>query len=285
MSDQTKERRIRRHIQAGRFYPEDPAELRQTVEKDLDAAQRLTADALPKAVVAPHAGYTFSGPTAAWAYRQVQGRPVSHVVVLAPSHHVSLAGASIFDGDAYSTPLGEIPINREIVEDLWRRSPVFETVPGAHGEEHSLEVQLPFLQVALGEFDLAPIVVSGTPTTHSAEIAEHLATALEVAGARPGDNTLVVASSDLYHGGSDKECERSDADLAAELERLDPEAFERRAASHEIMACGAGPIGISLRVAKRFGAERCQVLHRTSSNKEFPTGSGYVVGYLAAAAV
>jgi len=278
-------KRTRREpFQAGRFYPADPRELRQTAQQALARATRADLPRPVMGLVSPHAGYAFSGATAAWAYKQIEGGPHRRVVVLAPSHYVPLSGASIYWGTAYRTPLGEIPMDEAVVGALRARAPLFDSVPETHTQEHSLEVQLPFLQVALGEFSLVPILVNGTPDEAWRDVADALFDALNETRAQLGKDTLVVASSDLYHGPSEEACERADAELAGELERFDPENFARRVQRREIQACGAGPIAAMMRLVKRAGGETLKVLRRTNSSREYPTGGDYVVGYLAAAA-
>jgi len=275
----------REATQAGRFYPADPNQLREAVRRALAAAERVDLGGAAKGLIAPHAGYQFSGPTAGWAYKQVEGAPLRRVVVLAPSHYVALDGASIFQGRSYLTPLGEVVMDEEIVSSLRERKEAVQSVPSADRPEHSLEAQLPFLQVALGEFLLVPLLVGGVSDEVCAAVADALLDALRRAGARLGEDTLVVASSDLYHGPSAEACERSDAELVREIERFDPVSFQRRSRVREVMACGAVPIAVMMRLTKDMGATALKVIHRTNSYKVYPVHSDYVVGYLAAAVV
>ena len=274
----------REPTQADRFYPGDPDTLQAVIRKGLESADAVAPDRPALGLVAPHAGYAFSGPTAAWAYRQAQGHPYRHVMVLAPSHYALLNGGSIFAGSRYRTPLGEIPMCAEVVGALRARADLFADELPAHREEHSLEVQLPFLQMVLGDFDLIPVVVSGSPGPNWMAVADALSEAIEAAGLRPGHDTLIVASSDLYHGPSADACEANDAALAAELERFDPEAFAKKATRRTLMACGAGPMAIMMRMVRRAGAQQMRILRQTNSQREYPVGADYVVGYMAAMA-
>lgn len=274
----------REPTQAGRFYPANSDHLLQVVRAGLSQARREDLERPAQGLVAPHAGYAFSGPTAAWAYRQVEDGPYRHVVVVAPSHYTVPGGGTIIRESRYRTPLGEVALCDPVVSMLRARSDLFADEQPTHREEHSLETQLPFLQVALKDFDLIPVVVSGIPGSHWKAVADALSESLEAAGLRLGEDTLIVASSDLYHGASADECEACDAALAAELERYDPDSFADRISRRELMACGAGPIAIMMRMTRRAGASRLQVLSRTNSQRASSVNASYVVGYLAAVA-
>jgi len=208
---------------AGSFYPEDPVELEAEVS-------RLLADAepgpRPKALIAPHAGYVYSGPVAASAFRRVQGAPVGRVVLLGPSHFARLRGLALPDAGAFATPLGRVPIEEA----------PFPRDAFAHAREHSLEVEVPFLQVALRSFTLVPLLVGEAAP-------EEVARALDALWG--GAETLVVVSSDLSHYLSSDEARAADAATAAaivDLGRVDPEA-----------ACGAAPVNGLLLCARRRG--------------------------------
>lgn len=276
--------RVRPARQAGRFYPADEAELRSVVEQDLDKAEDVSGGEPVYGLVSPHAGYRFSGPTAGWAWRQVFDREYTRLVVLAPSHSAQFQGVALFEGDAFHTPIGDLAVDRSVDRELREQSVVPVTSSYAHNEEHSLEVQLPFAQVALGAPSLTAILIGDPRPENCAEVADALKSALDAAGARPGEDTLIAASSDLYHGPSADDCEATDRRLVDELERFQPESFLAQAARRDIMACGAGPIGVMMRVVRAAGATRMRVVHRTNSYREYPVHSDYVVGYLAAIA-
>ncbi len=267
--------------QAGRFYPKDPETLRSEVAADLERADVFDLPRAPKGLVAPHAGYQYSGSTAAVAYKQLIGHPYRIVVVVAPSHYAPLRNASIFEGGAYSTPLGRIEMHEEVCDLLRQKKHLFGYDLTAHQQEHSLETQLPFLQVVLGEFTLIPILMRGSPGPLWREMAEAIVDALDGVGARLGQNAVVVASSDLYHGPGVESCDQSDARVVEAFEAFDSEAFGRAAQERRIMACGAGPVTIMLRCAELGGGEAARALHRTNSYNECPMSQDYVVGYMA----
>jgi MEMO1 family protein len=182
--------RIRPPAVAGLFYPDEPAELRDAVSDYLAQAPAV-ADGPPKALIVPHAGYIYSGGIAAAAYSQLAHRrsQIRRVVLIGPSHRVYLQGMAVPTADAFQTPLGVVPIDRELKAGVLAHSQVVEAGE-PHANEHCLEVQLPFLQMLLGEFTLLPVALgSASPAVVASMLAE-------VWG---GDETLVLVSSDLSH--------------------------------------------------------------------------------------
>jgi len=209
---------------AGTFYPRDPLELRDVVSRLLGAAP---PGPTPKALIAPHAGYAYSGPVAASAFVRVDDAPFSRVVLLGPSHFVYLRGLALPDARAMRTPLGDVP-----VEDL--RLPRDGAV---HQREHSLEVELPFLQVTLGAaFTVAPLAVVDAGPDEVADQLERL---------WGGPETLVVVSSDLSHYLPYEDAVRVDATTAKEILALGRLTHDD--------ACGADPVNGLLLVGKRRG--------------------------------
>lgn len=180
---------IRQPAVAGMFYPADPREL-ETMVKDLLAGARPAGGA-PKAIIAPHAGYPYSGPVAAEAYAGLCARrdQIRRVVLLGPAHRVFVRGLALPDAERFATPLGLIDIDREAVEQI-RHLPQVGVMDAAHAQEHSLEVHLPFLQAVLDRFQLVPLVVGEAGPGEVAEVLELL---------WGGDETLIVISSDLSH--------------------------------------------------------------------------------------
>lgn len=182
-------RTIRPAAVAGAFYPADASQLRTMVERFLAEAQ--TGGPAPKALIAPHAGYVYSGPIAASGYRlvaELRDR-VRKVVLIGPSHRVPFYGLAASSADAFATPLGEVPLD-EPSRELLRSLPQIQVSDEAHQYEHSLEVHLPFLQVALDEFTLVPLVAGQAAPSEVADVLEAL---------WGGDETLIVVSSDLSH--------------------------------------------------------------------------------------
>ncbi|HKJ23341.1 MAG TPA: AmmeMemoRadiSam system protein B [Myxococcota bacterium] len=255
---------IRPPAVAGVFYPSDPVELRLAIRRQLADVHALGADApVPRAVIVPHAGYVYSGPVAASVYARLaacRGR-VRRVVLLGPSHRVPLAGLAAPSVEGFATPLGTVPIDREAVARL-AALPQVAVRDDAHRDEHSLEVQLPFLQEVLGRFSLVPLVVGDTPPEAVAEVIEAL-------WDEPG--TLVVVSSDLSHYHDYATARRRDAATSRAIEALDPGSIGPED------ACGCHPVGGLLVAARRHGLG-CRVVDlRSSGDTAGPRDR--VVGY------
>ncbi len=250
---------------AGQFYPAESLDLEHTVDQLL--AGVTTDKNCPKAIVAPHAGYIYSGSTAAQAYaRVVNGRDrISRVVVLGPAHRVGFRGMALSDADFYTTPLGDICIDQDATE-LIRLLPSVVSLAKAHAEEHSLEVQLPFLQRCLDHFSLVPIVVGQCPADDVARVIEAL---------WGGPETLIVISSDLSHFLSYADARQKDADTSGQI-------LACSATLSGDQACGANPLNGLLQVLKRknLSISELQVINSgdTAGDRSRVVGYGaYVV--------
>ena len=248
---------------AGSFYPGDATALAAEVSSYLADAARPPAGArAPKAIIAPHAGYMYSGPIAASIYARLaplRGR-IRRVVLAGPAHRVHVAGAAVPSALAFASPLGEVAIDSAAIEVL-RAFPFVEVSDRAHALEHSLEVHLPFLQSVLGDFALVPLVVGGASPEEMAQLLEAL---------WGGDETLIVVSSDLSHylpydsaRGRDQATARAIPHLEG---HLDPQE-----------ACGAAPINGLLRAARSHGL-RAEVVDVRNSG-DTAGGLDRVVGY------
>jgi AmmeMemoRadiSam system protein B len=203
----------------------------------MDGAEAPRLDGEPIGIVAPHAGYVYSGPVAGSAYAPVRGRSYGRVVVLAPSHRAAFSGASVWPSGSYETPLGPVPIDAEGAAELRKRGGgLVSDLPGAHRDEHSLEVQLPFLQKALGSFRLVPLVLG----SHDLDSARDLGALLDDTFGTA--DTFYVASSDLSHFHPYDEAVRIDRLLIETLEKLEVEKLSRALERGAVEACGAGPI-------------------------------------------
>ncbi|RMH25824.1 MAG: AmmeMemoRadiSam system protein B [Candidatus Hydrogenedentota bacterium] len=270
---------VRPAVSAGRygFYPSDPQELRLCLRQMFQAV-KVDQTLEPIGLVAPHAGYVYSGPTAAHAYKLLQGRRYDRVIIVAPSHYAVFPGASLFPGRAYETPLGLVPVDREFADALWNLSNVFDFYPDAETREHSLEVQLPFLQFMLPDFKIVPIVVYDRSLSNCQRVARAI---VEVTRKTSG-RTLLVASSDLYHGPGAVIARTKSLQAARAIEKMDPTTFSQGIEAGEFQACGAGPITIVMLASKELGATRAKVLALTTSYDVHPGREDYVVGYLAA---
>lgn len=250
---------------AGQFYPADSAELGATVNAMLaQAAAQIPADEpVPKALIAPHAGYIYSGPVAASAYARLaslKGR-IEKVVLLGPSHRVGFKGIATCSAAAYASPLGDVPIDRATLDRLALMPEVGE-LDAAHAQEHSLEVHLPFLQAVLGSFRLVPLVVGDASPAL-------VAAALDSCWGGP--ETLIVISTDLSHYLDYETCRAIDAKSVAAIEALNFNGLGRD------QACGRVPVGGLLDCAKRRGMHIKTLDVRNSGDTA--GGRGRVVGY------
>lgn len=246
---------------AGTFYPADPVTLQRTVEELL-----ANADAPgdpPKALVAPHAGYVYSGPVAASVYaRLVPVRQViKRVVLLGPSHRVPLRGIALSGADVFVTPLGSVALDKHAAAEL-ADLPQVAVLDQAHAYEHSLEVHLPFLQTVLADFTLVPLVVGETTPAEVAEVLERL---------WGGPETLVVVSSDLSHYHPYEVARRLDSETSELIASL---ASTHIDGEH---ACGCRPLNGLIEVARRKGMHGEIVDLRSSGDTAGPRDQ--VVGY------
>jgi hypothetical protein len=220
---------------SGLFYPDDPRELTAMVEGFLHAGPPAEDRPAPKAIIAPHAGYLYSGPIAGSAFHALAAaaETIERVVLLGPSHFVPIRGLALPGDPRFATPLGEVRVEPEGAQAALRL-PQVRMIPEAHAREHSLEVEVPFLQTLLGEFVLVPLVAGAATGEEVAEVLERL---------WGGPETLIVISSDLSHYlryEAARRADRETADRILALEPLEPQ-----------QACGAVPINGLLEAARR----------------------------------
>jgi len=243
---------------AGTFYPADPDKLSADISSMLRGVDAPRNEGLPKAIVVPHAGYIYSGPVAASAYARLRaGRDkVRRVILMGPAHRVRLRGMALPEATAFDTPLGRVQVAVDVAAGLG-----ISRHAGAHAGEHSLEVELPFLQSVLDSFDIVPIVVGDAPSRDVAEVIEAL---------WGGPETLIVVSSDLSHYLPYAQARIVDARTAQKVL-----AFDGSLGYEE--ACGAGPLNGLLVVARRRGLVPKQLDLRTSGDTAGSKGD--VVGY------
>jgi len=261
---------------AGAFYPADPTTLAKMVDDFLARATPPAVDGTIQALVSPHAGYEFSGAVAAYGYSLVKGKHYDRVVVIAPSHVDPFSFVSVYNGDAYQTPLGTVPVDKvfckKIVSgELVQLSSRGHIIPGERGE-HALEDELPFLQRAIGEFKLVPIIMGDQSYEASRQLG--LALAREI----KGSNTLIVASSDLSHYHPYDEAVKLDHKTLRAIQEWDylslSENFERRVWE----ACGGAPIVTAMIASERLGASEPHLL-KYANTGDVTGDKSHVVGY------
>lgn len=267
---------------AGSFYPADPVQLSRQLAEMFSRAKKRTLSGQVKAIIAPHAGYIYSGQVAAEAYKQIEGEQYDAVVVIAPFHGF-FKGVSVYSGDAYETPLGLIEIDRELSNAMAEKHPnvfsstVGHTGSGGHGE-HSLEVQLPFLQTVLGKFKMVAMIMGDQEESTIRAAAEALAATLK------GTNTLLVASTDMSHFHPEKEARRLDKCFEAALQKFDSNLIIATVSGGRAEACGFGPVAAVVEATHRMGGQEVEIISYDTSGSA--TGDfAEVVGYLSAVIV
>lgn len=269
---------MRKPAAAGRFYPDDPPVLKRQIQVFTESIEAVPVEGEILALVAPHAGYAFSGATAAAAFKHITGRRFDTVFVLSPSHFDRFDGVSLYTGAGYQTPLGIVPIDRMTVQALIDHAPdLFLATELGHREEHGIEVELPFLQTLLAPgWQLVPLVMAD----QSIEVARR--TAAAILHISTGKSTLIIASSDLYHGYNYEEARASVQATLVEIEKGDPIAFIQGINAGTCQACGSGPIAVVMHMAHHSGVCETDILAHTTSADVTGDRSGYVVGYGAA---
>ncbi len=252
---------VRSPAVAGMFYPADTSELTRLVRDYISAG--APGETIPKAIIAPHAGYVYSGPIAGTAYARLANArsAIRRVILLGPSHRVYVRGLAAPESDTFAMPFGDVPVDREAIDQLRDLSQVTVSEE-AHAPEHGLEVHLPFLHMALDDFSIVPLVVGDATPEEVAEVLERL---------WGGPETLIVVSSDLSHYHDYETARRMDEATSKAIESLRPEAIGQD------QACGRIPIQGLLHVARNKGL-RAEVLDlRSSGDTAGPRDQ--VVGY------
>jgi MEMO1 family protein len=272
---------VRQPAVAGGFYPADPKALAAMIDDMIAHASPPPFGDPILGVVAPHAGYQFSGPVAAYAYATLKGHKFSRVVVIAPSHFEAFDFTSVYDGDAYATALGTIPVDKTFAQQLAKTSPTIKLssrghLPTKDGTEHALEVQLPWLQRLLGDFELVPVVMGDQSYENSRALGVALAKLI------PGSDTLIVASSDLSHYHPYDDAVTIDRKTLNAIQHWDYFSLSQNFQARIWEACGGAPIVATMIAAERMGANQAIVLKYANSG-DVTGDHTRVVGYGAVA--
>ncbi len=261
----------------GTFYPAKKADLIVMMESLLAKEKKSRYPGFLRGLVLPHAGYIYSGATAACGIGLLQQGKWKTIVVVSPSHREYFDGVSVYPGDAYQTPLGNIPINSGLRTRLLDETTIITASPQGHGAEHAIEVQLPFLQYALGDFSLLPIVIGNQTPTYCSEVGRVLSVVCNEG------ECLLIASTDLSHYHPAATAERLDSIAVEDVRQFDYEKLMDDLENGNAEACGGGPTVAVMTALHLLGAERFEILDYSHSGHV--TGDlDSVVGYLAAAA-
>lgn len=268
---------VRRAAFAGSWYPRSAAAIVAELDSYLAGVSDAALTGRIVGLVSPHAGLHYSGPVAAYGYSLLRGRAPVSVVLVGPSHRVAFEGLALQASGAWETPLGSVPIDEPLAHALLAAHELVFDDPGLHRDEHSLEMQMPFLQHVMPGLRIVPVLMG----TQSSEEVEALAAAL--ARALQGRDALLVASSDLSHYQPATVAERLDAEVIDAVSRFDAEALMRRLQARDNVACGGGPVVAVMKAAKALGADHAAVLHYGDSGDVGEHDKTHVVGYLSAA--
>lgn len=288
---------IRRTAVAGSWYPDNPTRL--AVELDLylsKASVEMTARS-PRALIAPHAGLMYSGPVAAFAYKMLSGSSYRSIVLVGPSHFVPFRGVSIWPSGHWQTPFGAIAVDTDLAHAI--RMECFDVVdlPSAHGREHSLEMQLPFVAHLQPGARIVPLVMGHQTRETAFALGDALARACRVRDEGSGASrvpleteavesgpasVLLIASSDLSHYEPATVAARMDSVMVRHIEALDPKGLMTTLEQEPRHACGGGPMVAVMHAARQLGASEAQVL-RYADSGDVSGDKSSVVGYLAAA--
>ncbi|MCZ6776731.1 MAG: AmmeMemoRadiSam system protein B [Ignavibacteria bacterium] len=261
----------------GQFYSADADELRRDIKALLEKVERKSVGGRIHGIISPHAGYMYSGFTAANGFALLQGSTYSSVVIVSPSHREYFDGISVFPGDGYETPLGEVTLNSPLREQLLSECSLVQASPAGHGEEHAVEVELPFLQEVLPEFSFLPIVIGDQKREYCFELGKALASILK------DKNALLVASTDLSHYHSSKIANELDSVMIEDVRIFDYERLMSDLEKGKTEACGGGPTVAVMAALSHLGVDKMEILHHCNSG-DITGDNNSVVGYLSAVA-
>jgi predicted class III extradiol MEMO1 family dioxygenase len=283
---------------AGQWYPGDPARLAREVDAHLAAAEFDLPEHPLRAIVAPHAGLMYSGPVAAYAYKPLQRERYGCVVLVGPSHFVAFRGVSIWPRGAWATPFGDIKVDSAFAAAIAAQDSAIVERPDAHGREHSLEMQLPFIAHLLPGVPIVPLVMGAQTRETAMALGDALARAVAArttaqAGEeglavhvgepwRQAGEVLLVASSDLSHYEDARTAADMDRVITARVDAFDPDGLMDALEGEPRHACGGGPMVAVLHAARLLGARHARVLRHADSG-DVSGDKSSVVGYMAAA--
>jgi AmmeMemoRadiSam system protein B len=268
--------KIRRAAVAGMFYPSGSDELITDIENLFFEVHPTPLDGLVFGLVVPHAGYMYSGLTAAYGYSLLAGKKFDTVVVISPSHREYFEGISIYSGSAYQTPLGALTVDEELRETIVNNETLIFPNESGHGSEHAVEVHLPFLQYLRCTQKFLPVVMGDQRKEFCLLLAARLAQALK------GRSALVIASSDLSHYHPYREANKLDQTICDDIASFNPEKLTDDLDTERGEMCGGGPVIAMLHATRLLGATRAKILHHCNSG-DVTGDRDAVVGYLSAA--
>ncbi|MBS3818293.1 AmmeMemoRadiSam system protein B [bacterium] len=266
---------MRNPVVAGKWYPADSQDLSKLIDNLLEKAEAKAPSDNLRALVVPHAAYVYSGRVAAEAYKVIQGQEYDSVVIIGPSHRYGFEGVSIYPKGAYRTPLGDVPVDEQLASRLSQVSG-FEYTPRAHEKEHSVEVQVPFIQKTLPQAKIVPVVMGFQTPQYIRTLSQALSEAIS------GGNVLVVVSTDMSHHLPQKKAHSKDSKTISLIESFKTRTLMKKITRRENIMCGGGAVVSALLYAQNKGKARVKTLKYADSS-QFGGPQDRVVGYLAAA--
>jgi AmmeMemoRadiSam system protein B len=277
--------KVRRPAVAGAFYPSSRKELTAMVDGYLADAEKKELKGELIALIAPHAGYVYSGHVAAYAYKQLQGKSIDTVVLVGPSHRYLVSGAAVYASGIFETPLGMVELDKEFASELVNHEQGIASLPQAHDSEHCLEVQLPFLQRVLQNFKIVPILMYDFSDENCKMLSQALRVCLN------GKNAILIASTDLCHYPEYEEAKKADNVVISAISKFDPDLLRKNTDEYmrkgipnlHCMLCGSGAVIAVMQAAKSLGADAVEILKYANSGDVSFGDRSQVVGYLAAA--
>ena len=276
---------VRSPAVAGSFYPDSPQVLSAQVGKFIDDASLKETNGELIGLIVPHAGYVYSGHVAGYAYKQLMGQSFDTVVLVGLSHRYPIDTAAIYARGAFRTPLGDVQIDEDLAAEIMRLNSEIIDLPPAHANEHSLEVQLPFLQYLLSDFRIVTILLQDDSPENVIPLSHAIAEAI-------GDRScLLIGSTDLCHYPAYEEARKSDQVVIEAIGHFDPDYLRNQMDGYmqrqpvqnlHCMMCSTGAIYTTMSAAKALGANRIEVLEAANSGDVPIGGRDQVVGYMAA---
>ena len=267
--------KIRKAMVAGYFYPSDSRKLSDEIDTLLSISNPDITLQNITGIIAPHAGYIYSGMTAAFAFNLLKEKQIDKVIIIAPSHREYFPGICIYNGNGYETPLGIVETDGELADKIVKEQKIIYKGIEGHREEHAIEVQIPFLQKVLNEFKIVPIVMGDQGRLFIDELSNRIYQAAD-------ETTLIVASSDLSHYYSKQEADKLDSVIENDINEFNFKKLQNDLDQKKGEACGGGPIVAMMKTASLMNKKNAIVLNRSNSGDTTGDYNG-VVGYLSAA--
>ena len=284
MLEESKEKSVRQPVVAGQFYPSGKKELAEMISRFLGQVELPEIKGQIRALIAPHAGYVYSGSVAAYGFKAIQGQNIKKVILIGPSHHQYLSGAVIDGYDAWQTPLGQVDLDADLRDILVKENSLFKVDSGPHQPEHCLEVEVPFLQIVLKDFKILPILVSRLSEDELEKVSQTLAKYVD-------EEALLIASSDMSHYPPYQQANYTDKKVieailtgqVAKLQETIGQTAKEDITNLSTCLCGRGAVEVIMETARKIGAQKIELLKYANSGDAAVGDKSQVVGYSAIA--